>query len=236
MNQTHWGEYTRRRNISFGMLFIVGSSNNKTQMNEIRRESKQFGDILILDLSENFYSLSYKVMVGFQWVFQNCHGYHYLFKGDDDIFVNFHVLMNLLYKPTTPKTHLYIGNMVASPEVFRNGRYGVSREEYQRDNYPCYNSGGGFVLSSDVIEKMIPHFDWISPLKIDDAYMGGLVLKAGFDCQFDKGFRMYDKGCVYKDDTIVSHTNDKIVIKPKCAKSLNDKALESGMQFLEKQL
>ena len=97
-----------------------------------------------------------------------------------------------------------------------------------------YNSGGGFVLSSDVVSSMIPHFNWITPLKIDDAYMGGLVLKAGIDCINDKRFHMYDQGCVYRNRTIVSHTNDKIVIKPNCAQHLNNEALKDGLNSIFK--
>jgi Galactosyltransferase. len=232
LNQTHWREYSQKREISFGMLFIVGRSKNETQMASVMSESKQQGDMLVLDLEESFYSLSYKVMIGFQWVTERCQGYRFLLKGDDDIFVNIHAIMELLHEPTTPQTHLYVGNTMSVAEVIRNGRYGVSREEYQRDNYPRYNSGGGFVVSSDVVRNMIPHFNWITPLKIDDAYMGGLILKAGIDCINDERFHMYDEGCVFRNKTIVSHTNDKIVVKPKCAKYLNDEALNYGLREL----
>ena len=236
MNQTHWSDYRRKRKVSFGMLFIVGRSSNETKMKALMAESKRHGDLLILDLEESFYSLSYKVMIGFQWITDHCNGYRFLLKGDDDIFVNIHSLMNLLHEPKTPKTHLYVGNTMSVAEVVRNGRYGVSREEYTRDNYPRYNSGGGFVLSSDVVRNMIPHFNWITPLKIDDAYMGGLVLKAGIDCINDKRFHMYDKGCVFRNQTIVSHTGDKIVIKPHCAKYLNDEALRHGLLEIKNNL
>ena len=234
INQTHWKKYNQKRDVSFGMLFIVGRSNNKTQMELIMNESKMYGDLLVLDLEESFYSLSYKVMIGFQWITDRCEGYKFLLKGDDDIFVNIHALMELLHEPTTPQHHLFVGNTMSVAEVVRNGRYGVSREEYSRDNYPRYNSGGGFVLSSDVVSSMIPHFNWITPLKIDDAYMGGLVLKAGIDCINDKRFHMYDQGCVYRNRTIVSHTNDKIVIKPNCAQHLNNEALKDGLNSIFK--
>ena len=141
LNQTHWWEYSQKRAISFGMLFIVGRSKNETQMASVMSESKQQGDMLVLDLEESFYSLSYKVMIGFQWVTEHCQGYRFLLKGDDDIFVNIHALMELLHEPTTPQTHLYVGNTMSVAEVVRNGRYGVSREEYKRDNYPRYNRG-----------------------------------------------------------------------------------------------
>lgn len=233
INQTHWKEYNTRRKVSFGMLFIVGRTKNETAAKLVREESKKYGDLLILDLDESFYSLSYKVMIGFQWITDNCAGYKFLLKGDDDIFVNNHALMNLLHEPKTPKDHLYVGNRMYVSEVIRNGRYGVSREEYKRDNYPRYNSGGGFVMSSDVVSKMIPHFDWKAPLKIDDAFMGALILKAGVDCIADERFHMYDRGCNFAPNTIVSHADDKIVMKPKCAKHLNDEALKDGMKYLK---
>ena len=52
-------------------------------------------------------------------------------------------------------------------------------KEYSKPKYPPYASGGGYVLSSDAITELIPHFDLINPLKIDDAYVGILVERAG---------------------------------------------------------
>jgi len=53
---------------------------------------------------------------------------------------------------------------------------------------------------------MIPHFNWETPLKIDDAYIGSLVKKAGgHPLHAPEHFLMWNDKCKYHDKFIVSH-------------------------------
>ena len=44
----------------------------------------------------------------------------------------------------------------------------------------------------------------MNPLKIDDAYVGILALKAGIDVTYVRAFRM-NENCKYNNNTIVHH-------------------------------
>lgn len=228
-SETLWKSYLQERGVSFGLLFLIGDAKNKTMSDNLLKESKIFGDILIEKLEESFYSLSYKIMIGFQWIHEKC-SFDYVLKGDDDIFVNIHTLMSFFNKSYLPRKELYIGHMMSVSGVMRNGRYGVSRTEYLRDYYPRYCSGGGFIMSRDVVKEIIPHYDWIKPLKIDDAYVGQLVLKAGIDAWHDSRFRMYENNCTYINDTIIAHIWRNKAVEPSCAKYLNEQALQASQK------
>lgn len=57
---------------------------------------------------------------------------------------------------------------------------------------------------------MIPHFNWEKPLKIDDAYIGSLVKKAGGrPLHAPEHFLMWNDKCKYLDKFIVSHPAKK---------------------------
>ena len=90
-------------------------------------------------------------------------------------------------------------------EVIREGRYGVSPEEYNETICKPYCSGGGYVLSRDVVEKLLSSFDVSKPLEINDAYIGLLADRAGVNVTHNEDFRMYENKCEYKETTLVQH-------------------------------
>merc|ERR1712126_408446 len=117
-----------------------------------------------------------KVMTGLQWVNANFK-YDFVLKTDDDVFTDVDGVIAKLKK--FDDELVYTGNIMVGSEVLRSGRYGVPYEEYPASVYEPYCSGGGFALSESLIRNMIPVFQWEHPLRIDDAYFGGRVIKAG---------------------------------------------------------
>ena len=202
-------------------VFLLGKNNNGKQMINATKESRIYGDIVQGDYQEHFWNMSYKVAMGFEWAVKYCR-FYYLLKADDDVFVNIFGLMNFLTKYTTPMRRLYTGNIMIGSVVLRNGRYGVSPEEYNRTFYKPYISGGGYILSRDVVEKFSSSFNVLNPLKIDDAYIGVLADKAGIKPIHNKEFRMYAVKCEYRESTLVQHP-----ARGECAKKLYNKMMET---------
>ena len=185
-------------------VFLLGKNNNDKEMINATKESRAYGDIVQGDYQEHFWNMSYKVAMGFEWAVKYCN-FYYLLKADDDVFVNTLGLMNFLTKYTIPMRRLYTGNIMVGSVVLRNGRYAVSPEEYNETIYKPYCSGGGYILSRDVVEKFLSYFDVLKPLKIDDAYMGILANRAGVKVTHNKEFRMYEDKCEYRETTLVQH-------------------------------
>ena len=89
-------------------------------------------------------------------------------------------------------------------------------QEYNETRYPPYCSGGGFIMSSQVVSKLLPHFNLRNMLKIDDAYVGVLAKKAGvraWSLEFwgwfesdEVKFQFFKKGCYTNgSDFIAQH-------------------------------
>ncbi|PFX19545.1 UDP-GlcNAc:betaGal beta-1,3-N-acetylglucosaminyltransferase 6 [Stylophora pistillata] len=185
-------------------VFLMGKNSNEREMENATDEARIFGDIVQGDYQEHFWNMSYKVAMGFEWAVKYCN-FYYVLKADDDVFVNTLGLVDFLAKHTTPLSKFYTGNIMVGSPVLRNGRYGVSPEEYNETVYKPYCSGGGYVLSRDVVEKLLRYFDVLEPLKIDDAYIGILAAKAGVKVTHNEEFRMYEDKCEYKETTLVQH-------------------------------
>ena len=201
-----WGDDKYCDVYTWKVFFLVGRTADEDKLRRLSCEMDQFQDVIFGDTFEHFFNLTYKVQMGFEWSVKYCN-YKYLLKADDDVFVNLPRLFSFLYDKETPRTKLYAGNVHYAAKVFRHGKYAVSKKEYWKKIYPRYCSGGGFILSRDVVELMTLEFDNVVPLKIDDAYVGELALASGIDVLHHDYFRMFENEakCSYNSTFIVHH-------------------------------
>ena len=220
-----WG--IDQANISFPRWtthFLIGRSNNYSTEASLKREQELNNDLVISNILENFYNLTYKIQGGFEWSLKYC-DYKFLFKGDDDVFVNIPNLLQYIEKKNIPKTELYAGNVQFIAHVQRKGRYSVDKKEFRKRIYPRYCSGGGFILSRDAVQRLFARLPEVPALTIDDAYVGILALRAGIDVVHNKNFQMYAKTCEYSPTAIVFHP----VKKKECMKYLYNNSRKDGL-------
>lgn len=188
------------------VIFNVGAvkSDSIIVNKQLKNESMEFNDLLILDIPEDFHKLSEKVMAALQWVYQKS-SFKFVFKVDDDIFV--HIDRVIRHTGDSWSNENFVGNAIRGQPPERNkGRYQVTMEEWKWETFDPYCSGGGYILSNSIISKMIPHFNWVKPLKIDDAYIGHLVKLAGGEpLHVPNKFMMWNNDCEFNDDLLVSH-------------------------------
>ena len=196
----YWGNHSQWTTPhQWKVIFVTGFFSSDYN-NQLHAEGYTYKDILVESIEENFYTLSFKVMLGLKWVEANLK-YDFVLKCDDDVFVNIDQLMRVI---STTKSQ-YFGQKLELQPVQREGRYRVSKEEHPNPFYDPYCSGGGFVLSYLAVSKMIPFFNWKNPLKIDDAYIGKIVTKTGTKAMTYGGFVMHNYGCFCHKRLVVSH-------------------------------
>lgn len=217
-NKTNWSTEA-----NWKVIFVLGGTKDEKTLKLIHKESEEHHDLVLEDISEGFYQLSYKVMIGLHWAY-SMFRFNFILKCDDDVFVQIDHMMSRLHHDY--KNEGYIGNVMQNASVIRKGRYGLSKEEHEKDKFDPYCSGGGFILSHSTIGKIIPFFDWKSPLKIDDAYVGKLVFQAGVKAfHISSGFYMWNNWCEYNEHLLISHPVKKI----ECMSFLLDHSLiENG--------
>ena len=159
-------------------VFLLGQAAGNSVQNEyLEAEGMLHRDLIRGAQKENYYNLTLKTQMGLEWASKYC-DFQYLLKADDDVFVNPYLLMDYLRKPNTPKTKLYTGACRYGNRPFRGGKYGVSVEEYNRTTYPGFCNGPAYVLSSDMVRKLVEMFDVSKKhFKLEDVYIGLLVEK-----------------------------------------------------------
>lgn len=193
-------------NMRWKTMFLVGQTKDSTQEQYLEAERLMYNDLIRGAQKESYQNLTLKTQMGLEWAAKYC-DFHFLLKADDDVFVNPYRLMDYLENPDTPKTKLYLGYVRHTRKPHRGGKYAVPVEEYNKTRYPDFCSGLGYVLSSDLVLKMVQMFDSKKPLKLEDVYIGTLVERLGVtDVRHHQGFRPLQFGpCKYISDTIVYH-------------------------------
>jgi len=223
-----WGEDPVSDVRKWKTYFLIGRLHDNKKLYHLSKEIKRHGDIILANTMEDFYNLGPKLQMAFEWSYKYC-DFKYVVKGDDDVFVNIPRLFAFVNSHDIPKHSLYAGNVHYAAVVFRDGRYGMSKGDYWKNKYPRYCSGGGFVLTRDVVEKFFNALNSVSVIKIDDAYIGELALKVGVDVYHDDDFQMFQdlKRCFFRKSTIIHHP----VKRSDCMEVLYERTVESIIEM-----
>ena len=137
--------------------------------------------------------------------------HQYVLKTDGDSFVDIDSLIRLL--EPNKQLLLYMGNRQVGAPVRRSGKNAVSMEEHPAAVFDTYNSGGGYILSQLLVGKLVPTFDWEHPLSVEDAYIGGRVIKVGVWAEHRWAFDTLNRNCRYNDGIVLSHPVDAACMK-----------------------
>ena len=176
-------------------------------------------DIVIGDFTDTFYALPVKVLMGFKWASSHCK-FKYLFKIDDDVFVHIPRTFEYLNRWYVPSKGLYTGHVQFKTGPSRDGKYKITMREYPLKFYPAFVSGGGILLSTDVVEAMVRKFNVSNYFKLDDVFVGMLALQVGVFPIHDRYFNVWhdEKSCNCFSTDIIHHK----VGSTKCMRILYD--------------
>ncbi|XP_076137581.1 N-acetyllactosaminide beta-1,3-N-acetylglucosaminyltransferase 2 [Alosa pseudoharengus] len=195
-------------------VFILGnSSSDDPDLGKLLSiEAQEFGDLLVWDFKDTFFNLTLKEHVFYKWSILHCPQVSFIFKGDDDIFVNTKALLKYL-KSLQPgnMSKLYLGQIIMQASPLRDPKikYYVPQSFYDGP-YPPYAGGGGFVFSGALLESLYSMTWYIPFFPIDDVYTGMCFQALGIAPEKHNGFRTFDimekdreDPCVHKDLLVV---------------------------------
>ncbi|XP_071947460.1 uncharacterized protein [Antedon mediterranea] len=193
-----WAKSHNVIGMAIRFLFVMGRQLKKNEDEQyksiVKNEQIRYGDIIQADFIESFHNLTLKVALGLKWVSENCQNAEYMFKGDDDIFVNFENIISYILNLRAKGRALekfYMGSVLPRSRIVRRekSKYYVSHKEYSGKYFPPYCSGGGYILSSDVIHGMYLKALQTPLIPIDDAFQGILAEEEGVIPMHHDGFK-----------------------------------------------
>ncbi len=104
----HFRDQTNDQRVDLvGYAFVMGKTDNMFIKPFIDTESENLGDILQVDMLDNYRNLSMKVAGLMNWVNTNCPKVDFMLKVDDDVYVNVHNLATVLHSLSPSERNLY---------------------------------------------------------------------------------------------------------------------------------
>jgi len=199
-----WGNQTLFPTRRAQLVFLVGRNIQQEQLQAqeqdpdlilLSQEAAQYGDLLIGNFLDTFRNLAHKDHLFLTW-FATCSQSRFIFKGDDDIFLNRFLLNELLdLYDDKADSEIVIGSILRTGEPVRDSqsKYFISEKEYPAKRFPPYPSGGGFIMTRKTALTLLPQFQKMLPISVDDAFIGIAMDSLGMSGKLrnNRGFKSW---------------------------------------------
>lgn len=151
--------------------FVIGIKElSQEDTKNLEDENNLYHDILFLpELKDAYKELPSKVLETFKWVDKNVN-FSYLLKVDDDSFVRLKVIISEL-KSTYSTERLYWGFFRGDAHVKFAGPWS-EKNWHLCDRYLPYAQGGGYILSSDLVNFIARNSDLLQKYNSEDVSVG----------------------------------------------------------------
>ncbi|XP_072491551.1 N-acetyllactosaminide beta-1,3-N-acetylglucosaminyltransferase 2 [Notamacropus eugenii] len=193
-----WGKETNFGNQTVVRVFLLGQTPPEDHFPDLsdmlKFESEKYQDILLWNYRDTFFNLTLKEVLFLKWVNTSCPDVQFVFKGDDDVFVNTHQILNYLNSISKEKAKdLFIGDVIkdAGPHREKKLKYYIPESVYE-GAYPPYAGGGGFLYSGSLALRLNKVSEQVLLYPIDDVYTGMCLQKLGLAPEKHRGFRTFD--------------------------------------------
>eukprot|EP00057_Strongylocentrotus_purpuratus_P004143 XP_003728114.1 PREDICTED: uncharacterized protein LOC100889868 [Strongylocentrotus purpuratus] len=191
--------------LTWWVVFATGSGKTDT---DIIKENAENRDILQGDFADLEAEETRKVMMSMKWLHDlqtsnpSCRP-SYVLKTGSHVFVNTRVLTSWIYNTFKQKTDVYVGKVIRNDDPIRDSfdPHFVPYYDFKDEYFPDMVGGPTYMLSTDVVYRMVPLFDSIVPIAMDDSYIGILASTLHVEPKNDKHFvhpRRPSNVCHYK--------------------------------------
>ncbi|KAK6328130.1 hypothetical protein J4Q44_G00001080 [Coregonus suidteri] len=206
-----WGRAGVLANRTVVTVFLLGNTtavdHNPDLSEMMRYENARHRDILQWDYRDSFFNLTVKEVLFLDWMTTSCPGAQFIFKGDDDVFVNTLRILGFLKGLSGPRARdLFVGDVItnAGPHRDKKVKYFIPESLFV-GTYPPYAGGGGYLYSGDLARRLHGASQRVPLYPIDDVYTGMCLRKLGLGPEKHKGFKTFDieekyrsNPCAYK--------------------------------------
>lgn len=211
-----WGQAGVIANQTVVTIFLLGNATAGDHFPDLSEmlhyESVRHNDIIQWDYRDSFFNLTVKEVLFLDWIQTRCPGARFIFKGDDDVFVNTYRILDFLKGLSEPKAKdLFVGDVItnAGPHRDKKVKYFIPESMYI-GTYPPYAGGGGYLYSGDIAARLHNVSQHVALYPIDDVYTGMCLRKLGLAPEKHKGFRTFNieekyrsNPCAYKSLMLV---------------------------------
>ena len=184
--------------------FIIGTEGLPlSHMEGLVSEQSVYSDLVFLpDLTDSYSNLTRKLLGGFVWVHRSIE-FSNLLKADDDTFLMLDTIVSEL-QARDSKRSLYWGFFDGRATPKRRGKW-TEGDWFLCDHYLPYALGGGYVLSGDLVQRMVVNAEALQHYSNEDVSVGVWLSAFNTERRHDVRFNTeyVSRGC--RNEYIVSH-------------------------------
>ncbi|CAK1590771.1 unnamed protein product [Parnassius mnemosyne] len=164
-----------KKQITYFIMGVQQSSRNFI-MEGIYIEAEKLRDIIVYDFIDSYQNLTLKTALMLQWTLDKCSQVNFLFKTDDDVFVNPWTLKTVAREH--PHAQL-LGYKINKSRLHRDVYYKHYMPRWlQRDDIiQEYLSGTGYLINGGYLRKILNAAYKVPLVNIEDVYISYLVAK-----------------------------------------------------------
>ncbi|MCI4393917.1 hypothetical protein PGIGA_G00162930 [Pangasianodon gigas] len=221
-----WGRAGILANHSVATVFLLGKTGRSDYFPNVSAmlhyEASLHGDLLQWDYRDTFFNLTLKDVLFLEWMAERCPSARFIFKGDDDVFVNTRSILNFLSGLSETKARdLFVGDVISEARPHRDKRlkYYIPESVFVGP-YPPYAGGGGYLYSAHVGIRLRNISQQVLLFPIDDVYTGMCLQKLGLVPEKHQGFRTFnieekyrESACAYQNLMLVHPRSPQEMIK-----------------------
>uniref|UniRef100_A0A147BUR4 Hexosyltransferase n=1 Tax=Ixodes ricinus TaxID=34613 RepID=A0A147BUR4_IXORI len=161
--------------------FLLGRTEDDNVQRAIGSESYLHADIIQGTYMDHYQNLTLKAKMMMTWVLQFCRHVNFVFKSDDDTFVNVGNILKVMKNKS--KDAIY-GELHTSERPIRNpsSKWYVSKKEYRGTKYPPFVAGSFYVLGGRILRRLYNAWEQVPLISLEDVFLTGFVAeKAGVE-------------------------------------------------------
>ncbi|XP_034636435.1 UDP-GlcNAc:betaGal beta-1,3-N-acetylglucosaminyltransferase 7 [Trachemys scripta elegans] len=213
-----WGQEKEVDGKKIRTLFLLGTAAKEEERANYQKlldyENHIYGDILQWDFLDSFFNLTLKEVHFLKWLNIYCDSVRFIFKGDDDVFVSPNNILEFL--DNKKEEDLFVGDVLykARPIRKKENKYYIPSALYNKNSYPPYAGGGGFLMDGPLAIKLHKTSETLELYPIDDVFLGMCleVLKVApvrhegfktFGIVKNKNSKMNKEPCFYRSMMVV---------------------------------
>ncbi len=162
------------------IVFMLANPYDEEIQKKINEENKIYHDLVQEDYKDDYHNLTYKGIGALKWIHNYCNKTRFIFKSDDDVFLDMFFLFRVLRTKFWDVTRSFIGLVWFKMNVMRDPKICMSwcimpHELPGVRHYPIYTSGGFWVMTGDIVTEMYETARRTPFFWVDDAYISGII-------------------------------------------------------------
>ena len=159
------------RRLRWKLVFVLGKTGPETNDDKLNaEEAKQHNDLLIGNIDDNYVNLIIKCYMAQLWA--STFNAKYTMKADDDVYVRIPGVIEYLADENFPSN--FYGGYTRHNEIpvrKLTTKWRISKNSYPEDHWPPFNTGGFYILSTDLLGRLFNYVNIRKPFHLEDTYV-----------------------------------------------------------------